>query len=64
MKKEPTKPKMGRPPTGQMPMRYFRMDDEDWQQIESAASLLGETTSKYIRRILLKSSAADLKKKD
>jgi hypothetical protein len=56
--------KRGRSSTGQMPMKYFRIADEDWQQIESAASASDETTSEYIRRVLLKDSARILKKKD
>ena len=55
------KPKRGRPATGQMPMRYFRIGDADWQQIESAASASNETTSEYMRRVLLKDSTRVLK---
>ena len=52
----------GRPATGQTPKRYFRMDDEPWQQIVDAAISSGETTSEYIRRILLRNAAKVLKK--
>ena len=55
------KPKVGRPPTGVTPKRYFRMAHEDWIQIESAAKASGETTSEYIRRVILKDSAKVLK---
>lgn len=44
----------GRPATGQMPKRYFRMDDEAWRQIAEAAEANGETMSEYIRRVLLR----------
>ena len=44
----------GRPATGQMPKRYFRMDDETWGQIVDAAEACGETISEYIRRILVR----------
>jgi hypothetical protein len=33
------------------------MSDDDWQQIKSAASASEETTSQYIRRVLLKDAA-------
>ena len=56
------KPKIGRPATGQMPQRIFRMGDEDWQQVVSAAAALGETTSEYARRVLLKNAAIVLKR--
>lgn len=64
MTKEPNKPKMGRPATGQMPKRYFRMDEEGWQQVESAAIESGESTSEYVRRVLIKDSFRVMKKKD
>ncbi len=58
-----TKRKPGRPATGQMPKRYFRMDDEAWQQIADAAGANGETISKYIRRVLLRDAKRVLKQK-
>lgn len=56
------KPKVGRPATGQTPMRYFRMSDEDWQQVVAAAVSSGETASEYARRVLLKNAVTTLKK--
>jgi hypothetical protein len=64
MNTEKEKPKIGRPATGQMPKRYFRMDDEGWQQVETAATASDETTSEYVRRVLLRDSARILKKQD
>jgi len=61
MKKQPAKPKMGRPATGQTPKRIFRMADDDWTQVEQAAQSLGETTSEFVRRVLLKSARSILK---
>jgi hypothetical protein len=52
----------GRPATGQTPKRYFRMSDEDWQQVVDAAAALDETASEYARRVLLKNAAGVLKK--
>jgi hypothetical protein len=52
---------MGRPATGQIPQRIFRMDDESWSQVVSAAKASGETTSEYVRRVLLRDSARVLK---
>lgn len=62
MKAVQDKPKMGRPATGQMPKRYFRMDDEDFQRIEAAAASNDETTSGYIRRVLLRDANRSSKK--
>lgn len=45
--------KRGRPSTSQMLKRYFRID-ESWTQIISAAESLGQSTSEYARRVLLK----------
>ncbi len=56
------KPKIGRPATGQMPQRIFRMGDEDWQQVVSAAAVMDETASEFARRVLLKNAASVLKK--
>jgi hypothetical protein len=44
----------GRPATGQTPKRYFRMDDDDWEQVVQASNKTGETASEYVRRILLR----------
>ena len=46
--------KPGRPATGQTPKRYFRMGDEDWDLVVNAAALGEETTSEYVRRVLLR----------
>ena len=43
----------GRPATGETPKRYFRMDESDWLKVTEAAKRRGETTSDYIRRVLL-----------
>ena len=51
--KKAVKPQRGRPATGQMPKRYLRMNDEDWRDVEEAADAAGESTSAYIRRVLL-----------
>lgn len=51
----------GRPATGQMPKRYFRMGDDDWQQIESAASASDQTVSEYVRSVLMNHAARILK---
>jgi hypothetical protein len=64
MKPKVEKKKAGRPATGHTPKRYFRMGDEDWQQVESAAVALEETTSEYVRRVLLKDSGRILKNVD
>lgn len=55
------KRRVGRPETGQMPKRFFRMADADWQQIQSAAETQGETASAYLRRIALKDAGKVLK---
>jgi hypothetical protein len=52
----------GRPATGQTPKRYFRMDDEAWQQVVKAAEARGESVSDYVRQTLLKSARAVLRK--
>lgn len=44
----------GRPATGVTPKRYFRMPDEQWQEIVKAAEESDETASDFIRRIVLK----------
>jgi uncharacterized protein (DUF1778 family) len=46
----------GRPATGQTPKRYFRMDDESWELVETAAKAHGEDVSSYVRRVLLASA--------
>lgn len=63
MKKTPAKRGRGRPATGLTPKRYFRMDDEGWQQVADAATEKGETTSEYVRRVLMTNSASVLKRK-
>ena len=54
----------GRPATGLTPKRAFRLDEESWRLIVSAASECGETTSDYMRRVLLKNAATVLKKRE
>jgi hypothetical protein len=51
---EPRKP--GRPATGQTPKRYFRMSDDDWARVESAAGSAGVTTSEWVRECLLRAA--------
>ena len=55
------KPKMGRPATGQIPMRNFRMSDEEWETLKAAAKASEETTSAYLRRVALKDAMRVLK---
>lgn len=63
MSKKQEKPRgRGRPATGVTPKRYFRMSDDDWQIVVGAAESRGETTSDFIRRVIL--SAAKRAKKD
>ena len=61
MQQNSAKPRIGRPPTGQKPKRYFRMDDEGWTQVVSAAEVTGESASEYMRRVLLRDSARILR---
>ena len=61
MKQQPPKRKPGRPATGQIPQRIFRMDNESWQMIQAAAELSGETLSEYIRRVILRDANRVLK---
>lgn len=63
MEPKTPKPKIGRPATGQMPQRIFRMADDDWQQVESAAESLGESVSEYVRRVLINNATNVLKKR-
>ena len=51
----------GRPATGQMPKRYFRMDDEGWETVARAAEARGETVSDFVRRAILNSAKRALK---
>ncbi len=55
------KPKLGRPATGQIKMRNFRMGDDEWETVKAAAEASGETTSAYLRRVALKDAARVLK---
>ncbi len=58
MAKKQDKPRgRGRPATGQMPKRYFRLDDETWAMIVAAAESGDETISEYIRRVLVKDAS-------
>lgn len=52
----------GRPATGQMPKRYFRMDDEGWETVTEAAEARGESISDFVRRVLLNSAKRALKR--
>lgn len=56
------RPKIGRPATGQMPQRIFRMDEASWAKIVAAAEASGETTSEYLRRVALKDSERVLRR--
>jgi uncharacterized protein (DUF1778 family) len=56
MKTETKKRGPGRPATGQMPKRYFRMDDESWGIIEHAAATNGQNVSDFIRDTLLRAA--------
>ncbi len=51
---ETQKRKPGRPATGQMPRRIFRMSDDDWSAVEAAARSNGVTTSEWVRECLLR----------
>jgi hypothetical protein len=53
----------GRPATGLTPKRYFRMDDDSWEQIVQASTIENETTSEYVRRILLRDAKRVLSKR-
>jgi len=53
-KPKPRKP--GRPATGQMPKRYFRMDDESWALVEQAAKAIGSTVSEFVRDTILRAA--------
>jgi hypothetical protein len=44
----------GRPATGLTPKRNFRMDDDSWTEVVRASEASGETTSEYVRRVLLR----------
>jgi hypothetical protein len=52
VEEQPRRP--GRPATGKTPKRYFRMDDNSWADVVSASEASGETTSEYVRRVLLR----------
>jgi hypothetical protein len=56
MKKEPPKRGPGRPATGKSPIRYFRMEDDAWGEIEQAASQADTTVSAWIRDCLMKAA--------
>jgi predicted HicB family RNase H-like nuclease len=48
--------KPGRPATGKTPKRYFRMDDESWEAVETAARSVGVSTSEWVRDCLLRAA--------
>jgi len=56
MKATQEKKGRGRPATGQMPKRYFRMDDESWKEVEQAATGSGQTVSDFVRDAILKAA--------
>lgn len=45
-------PRIGRPPTGQMPKLNVRVSAEDLRQLNAAAAAAGESTSAFLRRII------------
>jgi hypothetical protein len=53
----------GRPATGLTPKRYFRMDDDSWAEVVRASEATGETTSEYVRRVLLRDAKRVLSKR-
>jgi hypothetical protein len=58
---EPRRP--GRPATGKTPKRYFRMDDESWDEVVKASEASNETTSEYVRKVLLRDAKRVLSKR-
>lgn len=62
MTQQTDKPKIGRPATGQIRMRNFRMGDDEWETVKSAAEACGETTSAYLRRVAMKDATRVLKR--
>jgi uncharacterized protein (DUF1778 family) len=60
---KPKARKPGRPASGQTPKRYFRIKDEQWDQIIAAAHAQGGTISDYLRKVLVKDAERVLKKK-
>lgn len=50
---------MGRPATGQTPLRAVRVSDEDWDSAQAVAKAHGETVSQVIRRALREYAASD-----
>ncbi len=56
MKTHEAKRRPGRPATGQTPKRYFRVDDEAWAEIVSAAERAGLTASDWMRDRLAKAA--------
>ena len=56
MKADQEKRRPGRPATGKTPMRYFRMDDDDWAAVEKAAETAGKTTSAFVREAILRAA--------
>jgi hypothetical protein len=53
----------GRPATGLTPKRYFRMDDDSWAEVVKASEAERETTSEYVRRVLLRDAKRVLSKR-
>lgn len=62
MKTTETNRRPGRPATGTTPKRYFRMDDESWVAVVAAAEASGESTSEYMRRVLLRDASRVLRR--
>jgi hypothetical protein len=53
----------GRPATGLTPKRYFRMDDDSWAEVVKASEATQESTSEYVRRVLLRDAKRVLSKR-
>lgn len=54
-KKVPTKdkPRIGRPPTGQMPPHQYRLESDIYAECKAKAANQGKTLSEVIREYLL-----------
>jgi hypothetical protein len=53
----------GRPATGLTPKRYFRMDDDSWAEVVRASEAANQTTSEYVRTVLLRDAKRMLSKR-
>lgn len=45
-----TAPRLGRPPTGETPKRYFRAPDSLWSEVAALAKQRGETITAFVLR--------------